>query len=784
MSIQSTDKLVRGADLVTIGEQIKSQLGTKQSTLVSGVNIKTINETSILGEGDIIIEKGEDGASAYDIWLEEGHTGSESDFLASLKGETGPSGVTGDVDGMLVDNLTTNDGTKILSAKQGYILDGKVSQLVQKVDDLHDIKDQEISAGMINGYTANYAQGRLHAGGEVKTDSASEGWYYSTVYIPVEPGDTVVWRSGISSNDYSGKFTLCYYDTDKEYVNYKNAQKTDRTETIPSDVYYVRCSFRKTDSNGAANTIPLKVNGENSFIWVDGVPGIGTIQEEIGLTGNNIDYLKQVTSVVTPEWELGNISISGSGWSYSSSTSRVRLKQGTILHLYKGDAIGLSSYTDACFYVGWRRADGTYGYNATWLTKDYVATVDGDYVILIRNITEETQTSADALSSLFVDRGQSVQRQRFVGGIPGISNSYINYDTKAQSVTIPRDIVILDGTNTIAPNGSEAVVIDISGISSSAVKVMYDKSTGEFVAAAYTATTNSYTRLFIAAIRKHQNAYPDSGGVSSLYPWSIDGKPYGIDAQLNRGFVKGVNHRGLNGTYPENTLPAFIGSAKAGFKYVETDVQFTSDGVAVLLHDNSINRTARNSDGTPLSSTVNIADITYEEALEYDFGIWKGEEFAGTKIPTLTEFLALCRNLGLCPYIELKVGTSSQIAQLVDMTMQYNMQDKCTWISFLSSLLGYVSAEYGKARLGYVVSSVTSSTVANAIGLKNGTNEVFIDSSTRTSAEILLCKNANIPLEVWTIDSASTIKALDRYISGVTSNSQDASRLLYISTMG
>ena len=45
--------------------------------------------------------------------------------------------------------------------------------------------------------------------------------------------------------------------------------------------------------------------------------------------------------------------------------------------------------------------------------------------------------------------------------------------------------------------------------------------------------------------------------------------------------VTAVNHRGYNTVAPENTLPAFKLSKINGFNIVETDVQFTSDGVAV-----------------------------------------------------------------------------------------------------------------------------------------------------------------------------------------------------------
>ena len=119
-----------------------------------------------------------------------------------------------------------------------------------------------------------------------------------------------------------------------------------------------------------------------------------------------------------------------------------------------------------------------------------------------------------------------------------------------------------------------------------------------------------------------------------------------IDERIINYFVKGINHRGANLEAPENTLPAFKLSKKNGFMYVETDVAFTSDNVAVLLHDETIDRTS--------NGTGNISQLTYDYVRSLDFGSWFSSEYAGTKIPSLDEFLTLCRNLSLHPYLELK----------------------------------------------------------------------------------------------------------------------------------
>lgn len=230
--------------------------------------------------------------------------------------------------------------------------------------------------------------------------------------------------------------------------------------------------------------------------------------------------------------------------------------------------------------------------------------------------------------------------------------------------------------------------------------------------------------------------------------------------------IKSVNHRGYNSVAPENTLSAFKLSKKMGFDIVEADVSFTADGYAVLLHDTTVDRTS--------NGTGTIGNLTLASVRSLDFGSWKSADYAGEKIPTFEEFIALCRNIGLHPYIEIKAPASrAQIEGLVATVKLYGMADKVTWITAGGSqYLEYIRAAHAAARIGIVVSAVQESHVQEAVALKNGTNEVFIDavSEQLTDTMVQACAENNIPLEVWDLWSAEQIVAAHSYISGFTTD--------------
>lgn len=129
------------------------------------------------------------------------------------------------------------------------------------------------------------------------------------------------------------------------------------------------------------------------------------------------------------------------------------------------------------------------------------------------------------------------------------------------------------------------------------------------------------------------------------------------DSAPQRGKRIFIAHRGVNmrsTVAGENSLEAIRLAKAAGFEALETDVRRTSDGVLVVMHDSTLNRTCLHADGTPLSEPVAVADKTFEE-LRTGYVLKATDPARRTRIPTLHEYLAECARNGLYTFIEPKL---------------------------------------------------------------------------------------------------------------------------------
>lgn len=249
----------------------------------------------------------------------------------------------------------------------------------------------------------------------------------------------------------------------------------------------------------------------------------------------------------------------------------------------------------------------------------------------------------------------------------------------------------------------------------------------------------------------------------------------------SQGKVIGIAHRGYMAVAPENTAAAFIAAAKAGFTTIETDIRFTADDppVPVLIHDATVDRT---SDGTG-----NVADKTLEQLKALDFGSWFNSSFAGEKILTLDEGIALCKKLGLKMVLEIKewAAVSTERGTIVGIVNKYDYKDNVAFMyDNVTGLVNIASASTNSLKdVGVIllISDTGTDTPANITTLKNATDNVYVSINytnlTSAKAETIISNGAKII--IWTVDTESPIKSMDGGVYGVLSGTYNAPVVLY-----
>ena len=112
--------------------------------------------------------------------------------------------------------------------------------------------------------------------------------------------------------------------------------------------------------------------------------------------------------------------------------------------------------------------------------------------------------------------------------------------------------------------------------------------------------------------------------------------------------VKLQAHRGVSSDRPENTMVAYREAIIQGYDLVELDPKFTADNKCVLLHDKTLNRTARDKNGLPpAQEKLSISSVTYAQACEYEYGSWFDKKYTGEHMPTLKEALEFSKETGM-----------------------------------------------------------------------------------------------------------------------------------------
>ena len=117
--------------------------------------------------------------------------------------------------------------------------------------------------------------------------------------------------------------------------------------------------------------------------------------------------------------------------------------------------------------------------------------------------------------------------------------------------------------------------------------------------------------------------------------------------------VRLIAHRGIASCAPENTVASFIAAGKEKDIFgIESDVHRTGDGAFVMIHDDSTRRVAERELKIRASQLSELRALTLHMP--------DGTRSDAWRIPTLEEYLSVCREYHKAAFIELKYGLSDE----------------------------------------------------------------------------------------------------------------------------
>ncbi|MBT2293040.1 glycerophosphodiester phosphodiesterase [Paenibacillus albidus] len=214
-----------------------------------------------------------------------------------------------------------------------------------------------------------------------------------------------------------------------------------------------------------------------------------------------------------------------------------------------------------------------------------------------------------------------------------------------------------------------------------------------------------------------------------------------------------VAHRGYSGKAPENTLAAVRMALALPFvRWMEIDVQLSKDGVPVVIHDFSLDRTT-NGHGK-------VKHMDWEHIRRLDAGSWKGRAFRGEKVPSLDEVLTLASgklrlNIELKTMGDMYPGLERAVMDLISAK---GMQGEVVLTSFDAAVLQRIKELDPRFRTGLIYDSRQGDPAQKVHEL----NCSFLSiSSARLNPKLAgLLAERGIQMMAWTVNKAKEMRRL------------------------
>jgi glycerophosphoryl diester phosphodiesterase len=125
-----------------------------------------------------------------------------------------------------------------------------------------------------------------------------------------------------------------------------------------------------------------------------------------------------------------------------------------------------------------------------------------------------------------------------------------------------------------------------------------------------------------------------------------------------------IGHRGACAYAPENTMASFVKAAQLNIKWVEFDVMQSRDGVPIIFHDETLERTT--------NGRGQVSDYSYAQLQTLDAGRWFDPLYSGERIPSLMTVVQFLQQAKMSANVEIKAlkGQEEEVVSQVIQELQ------------------------------------------------------------------------------------------------------------------
>lgn len=224
-----------------------------------------------------------------------------------------------------------------------------------------------------------------------------------------------------------------------------------------------------------------------------------------------------------------------------------------------------------------------------------------------------------------------------------------------------------------------------------------------------------------------------------------------------------IAHRGASTYAPENTFAAFDLALKMGARHLELDVQTSSDGHLVIIHDDLVNRTS--------NGFGRVWKHTLAELQALDAGTWFDKKYAGERIPTLEAMLKRYQGRAHL-HVEIKGKSDGLSERTADMIRAQGWARDVTMTSFQKDKLESLRAYAPELPAGWLLRNIDDDIIAEAKRL--GITQLCPKADTVTPPLVARLRDAGFNVRAWGVANEDLMRRMvDAGVDGMTVNFPD-----------